>query len=55
MGARLEKLVTAWALVGGVLLIAIVLVTSVNVSAFTVRPVPFHNLQDLFGDTRVGL
>lgn len=50
MGARLEKLVTAWALVGGVLLIAIVLVTSVNVSAFTL-----DRIARLFGGNVSGL
>lgn len=46
----LGKLVSAWALIGGVILIAIVLVTAVNVSAFTL-----DRLARLVGATVSGL
>lgn len=35
MGEKLEKVVSGWALLGGLILIAIVVVTTVNVGAFT--------------------
>ncbi len=46
----MEKLAVAWALLGGVLLIAIVLVTATNVGAFTL-----DRLAGLFGGAVSGL
>ncbi len=50
MGEKLERLVSTWALIGGVLLIAIVVVTSVNVGAFSIDRLARH-----FGANVAGL
>ena len=50
MGEKLEQLISAWALLGGVLLIAIVLVTTLNVGAFTL-----DRAARLMGTTVAGL
>lgn len=50
MQKSIENVVAAWALVGGVILVAIVLVTAVNVSAFTL-----DRVARLLGTTVSGL
>ena len=42
MGERLERLASTWALIGGALLIAIVVVTTVNVGAFSIDRLARH-------------
>lgn len=50
MGAKLERVVSGWALIGGALLIAIVLVTTLNVAAFSL-----DRLARLVGTSVAGL